>query len=47
MGLFILVGDSSLDSKVGNQKSRGIVYIVSIDSNATDSLFGKTWRLKK
>jgi hypothetical protein len=47
MGLFILVGASPLDSKVGNQKSKGIVYTVSIDSNATDSVFGKEWRYKK
>jgi hypothetical protein len=41
MGLLILVGTNPLDRKVGNQKSKGSVYTVFIDSNATDSVYGK------
>jgi hypothetical protein len=47
MGAAILFIPNPLDRTIGNQKRSGIVYTVSIDSSATDSVCGKTWRLKK
>jgi hypothetical protein len=44
--LAILTSNRVIDATVGSHLAGKIVYIVSIDSNATDSLYGKTWRNK-